>query len=159
MNFTCTIDVIILLLAYEHCLWDGLGIFVCVKVGMLTFSIACWILFVVFGLTTAFFLLCLFHCNPKITFVFNHSSGYFPILLAMYCRTTYNDASAWLINVYQIICHQNNQHFKYSLIIRYYKACWKVYKIMRPLSHGGMWILFWKISSNKMKTVGSNISN
>ena len=25
---------------------------------------------------------------------FNHSSGYFPILLAMYCRMTYNDASA-----------------------------------------------------------------
>ena len=24
----------------------------------------------------------------------NHSSGYFPILLAMYCWTTYNDASA-----------------------------------------------------------------
>ena len=24
----------------------------------------------------------------------NHSSGYFHILLAMYCRTTYNDASA-----------------------------------------------------------------
>jgi hypothetical protein len=28
----------------------------------------------------------------------NHSSGYFPILLAMYCRTTYNDTSAWLVN-------------------------------------------------------------
>ena len=25
---------------------------------------------------------------------FNHSSGHFPILLAMYCRTIYNDASA-----------------------------------------------------------------
>ena len=24
----------------------------------------------------------------------NHSSGYFPILLAMYCQTTYNDTSA-----------------------------------------------------------------
>ena len=30
----------------------------------------------------------------KYYFRFNHSSGYFPILLAMYCRTTYNDASA-----------------------------------------------------------------
>ena len=25
---------------------------------------------------------------------FNHLSGYFPIVLVMYCRTTYNDASA-----------------------------------------------------------------
>ena len=27
----------------------------------------------------------------------NHLSGYFPIVLAMYFRTTYNDASAWLV--------------------------------------------------------------
>ena len=26
--------------------------------------------------------------------LFNHLSGYFPIVLAMYCRMTYNDASA-----------------------------------------------------------------
>jgi len=26
--------------------------------------------------------------------VLNHLSGYFPIVLAMYCRTTYDDASA-----------------------------------------------------------------
>ena len=30
---------------------------------------------------------------------FNHSSSYFPILLAMYCRMTYNNVSSWLVNV------------------------------------------------------------
>ena len=28
---------------------------------------------------------------------FNHSSGYFPILLAKHCRTKYNDISPWLV--------------------------------------------------------------
>ena len=30
----------------------------------------------------------------------NPSSGYFPILLVMYCRTTFNDASAWLVKFF-----------------------------------------------------------
>ena len=45
----------------------------------------------------------IFSCNwerNQVPSEFNikHSSGYFPILLVMYCWTTYNDASAWLVN-------------------------------------------------------------
>ena len=35
--------------------------------------------------------------------ILNHLSGYFPIVLAMYCRTTYNDARAWLVNKKKIL--------------------------------------------------------
>ena len=44
---------------------------------------------------------------PKFIYIINHSSGYFPIMLVMYCRTTY-DASAWLVNHFQI----NSQPFR-----------------------------------------------
>ena len=37
---------------------------------------------------------------------FNHSSGYFPKLLAKYCQTIYNDVSTWLVKIHlNIIFH------------------------------------------------------
>jgi hypothetical protein len=38
-----------------------------------------------------------YYFNSEMKYTFNHSSGYFPILLAMYCQTTYNDVSTWLV--------------------------------------------------------------
>ena len=50
---------------------------------------------VIFYFYFCFYNICTFPL--VVDYYFNHSRGYFPILLAMYCRTTYNDASAWLV--------------------------------------------------------------
>ena len=49
-------------------------------------------------------------------FVINHSNGYFPILLVKYCRTMYNDISAWLVKQLIEKTNDNRQEAHFTFV-------------------------------------------